>query len=309
MSSWKALAWAKNQPAGSALAKVVLLLLAERADERYSCFPNLATLAEEADSNRRSVRRVIRSLEERGLITTVARTRESGVSTSNRYFINHPEAPHVEGVSSAYEAVSVGGQIVRGAGDKLSGGGGRDVRGRGTSGPPTGRTSCPPLNYPDEHPTDQGSDGEIQDDQPRLVAGEVLDGLAELDSRMRFSPRDRALLAPFVSAAINTGWPASALKRHLIRELPAEVGNPAGLVRSRLTDGLPPPPAVSPTQQLPELCGKCDNRWIQSPGGKLVRCPRCHPRAVNPVRERRNPGDVAAPGIVPGCSSTSVAQS
>lgn len=279
MSSWKALAWAKNQQAGSALAKVVLLLLAERADERFSCYPSLATLAEEADSNPRSVRRVLRTLEERGLITTVARTRESGSSTSNRYFISHPEAPHVEGVSSAYEAVSAGGQIVRGERDKLSGGGGHHVRGRGTTCPPTRRTPCPPLNYPDEHPTDQGSDGGIQNDQPRLVAGEVLDDLTELDGRMRFSARDRAALEPFVVSAIDAGWPTNALKRHLSRELPAEVGNPAGLVRSRLTDGLPPPPPVMPSRRLPELCGECDNRWIQSDAGKLVRCPRCHPRA------------------------------
>ena len=55
--------------------------------------------------------------------------------------------------------------------------------------------------------------------------------------------------------------------------------NPAGLVRSRLTDGLPPPPAIGRTRQLPQLRGKCDNPWIQNAAGKLVRCPRCHPRA------------------------------
>jgi hypothetical protein len=49
MSGFKALAWAKDQSAGSPLGKLVLILLAERADERFSCFPGVELLALEAD--------------------------------------------------------------------------------------------------------------------------------------------------------------------------------------------------------------------------------------------------------------------
>jgi hypothetical protein len=82
--SVKALTWAFDQPiAGN--GKVVLLALADHANERGICWPSISLLMQRAHVGERTVQRVIQSLEDAGFITRERRQRENGGDTSNLY--------------------------------------------------------------------------------------------------------------------------------------------------------------------------------------------------------------------------------
>lgn len=70
--------------------KYLLTLLADRADEAYSCFPSVGLLAAEMEIQPRGVRKLLDSLRADGLISFRERTRENGSTTSNRYYLHGP---------------------------------------------------------------------------------------------------------------------------------------------------------------------------------------------------------------------------
>lgn len=70
--------------------KLLMILLADRADEEFSCFPSIGTLADELETDRRAVRRQIQRLAEDGYLSQRERSRENGSSASNRYFLHGP---------------------------------------------------------------------------------------------------------------------------------------------------------------------------------------------------------------------------
>lgn len=76
--------WAKRQQVGSPTRKLLLLVLADYADEAWSCFPGQATLAAETELSERSVRRQLAELEADGFITRTERRRDNGYRTSDR---------------------------------------------------------------------------------------------------------------------------------------------------------------------------------------------------------------------------------
>ncbi len=63
--SVKAMAWAKAQKAGGPGIKAVLLVLADYADEQWSCFPGQQRIAEETEQSIRTVRAQLETLERR----------------------------------------------------------------------------------------------------------------------------------------------------------------------------------------------------------------------------------------------------
>jgi hypothetical protein len=73
-----ALNWALKTPVGSQSARHILLLLANYADERGSCFPSQATLAEQAEMSTRSVQTAIALLEEKGVLTRMRDRKANG---------------------------------------------------------------------------------------------------------------------------------------------------------------------------------------------------------------------------------------
>ena len=94
--SFQALNWAKGK-ARTPSGNLILLLLAERADEEHSCFPGQETLAAESGLGVRQVRRVINQLEADDLLHRSARNRGSGGGrgrTSDRYFL-HIDQPDI----------------------------------------------------------------------------------------------------------------------------------------------------------------------------------------------------------------------
>lgn len=82
--SVKALTWAFEQPV-SATEKVVLLALADHADNSGLCWPSIALLMQRAHVGERTVQRAVQSLEQGGFLVRERRHRENGSDTSNLY--------------------------------------------------------------------------------------------------------------------------------------------------------------------------------------------------------------------------------
>lgn len=82
--SVKALTWAFDQPI-SATEKVVLLALADHANDCGECWPSVSLLMQRAYVGERTVQRALQSLENSGFIARERRQRENGSDTSNLY--------------------------------------------------------------------------------------------------------------------------------------------------------------------------------------------------------------------------------
>jgi DNA-binding transcriptional MocR family regulator len=74
--------------------KLILILLANKADESFSCYPSVRTLMSESGAGRSTVLRALKDLETNGFITRQRQFRESGAQRSSRYYLNHPNASH-----------------------------------------------------------------------------------------------------------------------------------------------------------------------------------------------------------------------
>ena len=66
--SWTSLAWASKQKAGSGNNKLVLLSLANFANDKNECFPSIKTLCNITELSKSTVIRCINSLEKAGLL-------------------------------------------------------------------------------------------------------------------------------------------------------------------------------------------------------------------------------------------------
>jgi Helix-turn-helix domain len=93
--SWGALAWATDSDVGSSAAKFILILLANKADENYSCYPSIRTLMAESNASRSTVLRALKNLETRGFISRRPQFHDSAARRSTRYYLNHPLAPQL----------------------------------------------------------------------------------------------------------------------------------------------------------------------------------------------------------------------
>ena len=71
--------WAWMQQCQKATDKLVLLSMADRADENHVCFPSVARLSADTQLNRKTVMGAIRRLQEVGLIDTMKSTGASNI--------------------------------------------------------------------------------------------------------------------------------------------------------------------------------------------------------------------------------------
>jgi hypothetical protein len=81
--SVQAITWALDQPVLSVTEKVILLVLANYANEYGISWPSQKTLAENAACDERTVRRTLVRLEARGVIRRIARRRGNGSRQSD----------------------------------------------------------------------------------------------------------------------------------------------------------------------------------------------------------------------------------
>ena len=254
--SWKALDWATDLDIDSATAKFILLLLANKADENFSCFPSVSTLIAESSAGRSTVLRALKKLEVDGYITRKAQFHDSGAQRSTRYYLNHPDAPHM--------ALS-GGPDQRPPSPALA----PRPSQSWTAGVPqrdsTGVLQRDPLNPASEPPTEPCSD-----------AQNVIAALP-----WRISPRDATDLQPACTNALTSGWTADSLVAHLSRN-PDGIRYPARVLARRLAE-LPEPPTARSSAVA--WCGECEDPQSRTitvtlPDGTEAAafCPRCSPQ-------------------------------
>lgn len=70
--------------------KLLMILLADRADEDYSCFPSIGLLADEMETDRRAIQRLLSKLMEDGYLSVEDRKRDNKSTASNRYHLHGP---------------------------------------------------------------------------------------------------------------------------------------------------------------------------------------------------------------------------
>lgn len=157
--SFRAVLWALKQRTESASAKLVLIKLADNANDDGRCFPSMAYIAEHCEMSVRTVRDQIRRLEEKGLLITERRQQE-GVWLPNAYRlkleVNNAET---EGENGTANSAVLRQPSPEGTAD--SAGGVRQIL------PPN--QSVEPVNKPKDPPTPQ--EGGVTDlsDADRMV--------------------------------------------------------------------------------------------------------------------------------------------
>ncbi|MFV9633941.1 helix-turn-helix domain-containing protein [Mycobacterium neumannii] len=239
--------------------RLVLILLANKADENFSCYPSVRTLMAEASAGRSTVLRALKALEAEGLITRVAQYHESGAQRSSRYFLNHPDAPHLEPGPES-------GPLDPQAGRRGSHPGTPTVQHRD----PPGVQDRDPLNPPHEPPSEPSPTG-------------LLESMPE---PWRLSRGEAARISPAISRALASGWTTHSLTTHLSQR-PDGVRNPAAVLARRLAD-LPAPPRTAARRGTP-WCGECEDEQSRTitvtlPDGTEAAafCPRCSPQKRSP---------------------------
>ncbi|WP_371346059.1 helix-turn-helix domain-containing protein [Ancylobacter sp. IITR112] len=100
--SVEAITWANKQRAGSPGAKLVLLALANYADEDGYCYPSQATLATVTEMSRDSIARHMKALEALGLLAREGRFDKTGRRTTDmvRLLVSPQGTPQFAGVGT-----------------------------------------------------------------------------------------------------------------------------------------------------------------------------------------------------------------
>ncbi|QIB32647.1 helix-turn-helix domain-containing protein [Ancylobacter pratisalsi] len=100
--SVEAITWSNKRRAGSAGAKLVLLALANYADEDGYCYPSQATLADVTEMSRDSISRHIKTLESLGLLEREPRFDKKGRRTTDmvRLLLTAQGTPQIAGVGT-----------------------------------------------------------------------------------------------------------------------------------------------------------------------------------------------------------------
>ena len=105
--SVKALAWAWVQDI-PATTKMVLMALADHADDDGVCWPGIKGVSEKCGLNPRSVRRHISRLCHMGLIESVPRYRSDGSRTSNLFILKMQPSQNIPDLELATEVPKAG---------------------------------------------------------------------------------------------------------------------------------------------------------------------------------------------------------
>jgi hypothetical protein len=102
--SWQATAWAERRKTGSPSAKVLLLVLANYADDSGRCWPSQTTLASGAELSMDTVQRQLRRLEANGHIRRTTRVRKAGRWPQYEYQLCMAEEASTEPQNAARSA-------------------------------------------------------------------------------------------------------------------------------------------------------------------------------------------------------------
>jgi hypothetical protein len=101
--SFQAMAWAVKQRTGDPLAKLLLLVLANYANERNESWPSMLRLADDTQMSKRSVVNKLAELEESGLLTKRTELTPMGSISHNVYRLQLGSAPDALPVHDVHE--------------------------------------------------------------------------------------------------------------------------------------------------------------------------------------------------------------
>ncbi|WP_235892549.1 helix-turn-helix domain-containing protein [Mycolicibacterium hodleri] len=232
--------------------RLVLILLANRADEKFSCYPSVRTLTSESCAARSTIMAALSRLERQGLIQRVAQYHDSGARRPSSYLLNHPDAPHrrVRSDLGLPQSVNTTGAV-------------RCTEREDPPPVPQRVHGADPLNRLREPPSEPSTTFVLE----------------SLPTPWRVSGKDARKLSPAIEAAFAAGWTSQTLVAHLSSR-PEGVRHPAAVLARRLSE-LPAPPSISAGRRTP-WCGECEDplsRTItvtQADGTEAaIFCPRC----------------------------------
>lgn len=199
--SVRAMSWAYSQRVGNPGRKLILVTLADHADDEGLAWPSVPRISEYSEVSERTVREHLVALEEMGLIVREEGWRSDGGRTSNRYRLQL-HRPHV--VAGTPPAKSAGGGTAKSAGAPPQDSQGPPAKSAGAGEPPTGV----PLEPSVEPSVERGA--ALEFDELRSYLGPDLADqvLPSWRSRPGWSPReDRSLLSQWGPGGLDpTAW-------------------------------------------------------------------------------------------------------
>lgn len=223
--SWGALNWATDLDVRSSAAKFILILLANKADENFSCYPSIRTLMAESNAGRSTVLRALRDLETRWLHqspSTVPRLRGATLDSLL------PESP----LGTTSFAPSRSGTPPSRSGTPRPDPG--PPEGPAAKRPPshcgTGTVSeWDPPGVPQRDPLNPSIESPSE---PSDATARILKAVTEA---WTLGTREARSLQAAVESALAHGWPAAELTDHLIQN-PNPVRDPVRVLARRLND-------------------------------------------------------------------------
>jgi Helix-turn-helix domain len=280
--SWKVTHWVSENSPAKGTQLLLLLLLADIADDKGFCWPSLRTLEYKSRMSRRAVQQLISSLENEGLLTV---QRGDG-RESSRYWIDMTkQREDLRSESRGADSTPLRSES-RGADSTPQGCSSYDTPGvhgscsdrsvtvieQSLNPPPVRKQVTAKLSV---QPEEEDS---LQENSKTSVSTHPdTDRVLEAVSKAwGFGQRGRTTIRGAVSGALAASWSAS----DLIRVLSTNTGGvkrPTAVILARLQD-LP-----DQDQKTPTITPKCDacnpSRWIEDPetGYDLHKCPTCHP--------------------------------
>jgi hypothetical protein len=101
----RAVTWAFEQDCGSMAAKLVLVKLADNANDDGLCWPSMDYVARHCNCTRNTVFRIIKKLQHRQLLDVHPRSR-NGMQTSNEYSLRMPQSDRIKTAKAHYSKSS-----------------------------------------------------------------------------------------------------------------------------------------------------------------------------------------------------------
>lgn len=102
--SFECMAWAVKQDTKTTTSKLILLMLANYADEERKCFPSVEHIAKLCHCSSRSVLRHIKDLEKKGFIK-IGKVKGK-VNNVNQYIVGSDNMSHVTNTTIGYDKLS-----------------------------------------------------------------------------------------------------------------------------------------------------------------------------------------------------------
>ncbi|ENW8690433.1 helix-turn-helix domain-containing protein [Escherichia coli] len=152
--SMNLMAKAMNIKVGNPLRKLVLIKLADNANDNGECWPSYQHVADQCEVSRSTVKSHIRALEEMGLLKREFR-RKGELNQSNVFYLTLDNAQQIQPESGGAGAARGGAGAARGGAGAARGGGAGAARGGGAGAARGGGAGAAPRTYHSFEPVNE----------------------------------------------------------------------------------------------------------------------------------------------------------